>query len=320
MELSLAPMEGVTYSIYRVLHASLFPGADRCYAPFLAPDTEGRCKSSALRDILPENNAGLPLVPQLLVNAAGPFLSAARQLADLGYGEVDLNAGCPSGTVVAKHKGAGMLRDPAALDRLLEEIFSACPIRVSVKTRMGFDSTEEFPVLLEVYRKYPLSRLTVHARSKAGMYRSEADREGFAAALERCPFPVVYNGSISTAADYASLRDRFPSLSGCMIGRGAIANPALFREVRGGPPLRADELRAFHDELLSRYLASGLAPHYCAARMKELWFYMLALFPDAGRLGKAVFKSRTLGDYSAAVDALFSGCAFDPSIGFRQPT
>ena len=319
MELSFAPMEGVTYSIYRVLHASMFPGADRYMAPFIAPDTEGRFKGSSLREILPENNAGLPLVPQLLVNASAPFLAAARQLADLGYEEVDLNAGCPSGTVVAKHKGSGLLRDPEALDRLLEEIFSACPIRVSVKTRMGFDSTEEFPALLEVYRKYPLSRLTVHARSRAGLYRSATDPEGFAAVLDRCLFPVIYNGSISTVADYRALCARFPALHGCMIGRGAIANPALFRELRGGPALSADELRVFHDELLSRYLASGLSPNYCVSRMKELWYYMLSLFPDAGRLGKAVFKARDLAAYRVAVDSLLCSCAFDPSHGFQQP-
>ena len=320
MELSFAPMEGVTNSSYRALHAAFFPGADRYYAPFVAPDGEGRVKTGSMRELLPENNASIPLVPQLLVNAPGPFLIVARQLKELGYEEVDLNVGCPSGTVVAKHKGAGLLRDPEALDHLLEEIFAACPLRVSVKTRMGYDSTEEFPALLEIYRKYPLARLTVHARSKAGMYRSEADREGFAAALERCPFPVVYNGSISTAEDFRSLCDRFPALSGCMIGRGAVANPALFRELRGGPPLTAEELHAFHDALLSRYLASGLAPNYCTARMKELWFYMLALFPDAGRRGKAVFKARSLSDYRAAVDQLFSGCAFDPALGFQQPT
>ena len=230
MELSFAPMEGITNSIYRVLHASCFPGADRYYAPFLAPDGEGRVKTGGLRELLPENNGGLPLVPQLLVNAAGPFLSAAKQLAELGYREVDLNAGCPSGTVVAKHKGAGLLRDPEALDHLLEEIFAACPLRVSVKTRMGYDSTEEFPALLEIYRKYPLARLTVHARSKAGMYRSEADREGFAAALERCPFPVVYNGSVCTPEDFRSLCERFPDLSGCMIGRGAIGDRGVFEK------------------------------------------------------------------------------------------
>ncbi len=320
MELSFAPMEGVTHSVYRVLHASRFPGADRYCAPFIAPDGTGRFKAGSLREILPENNAGLPLVPQLLVNAAGPFLAAARQLRELGYEEVDLNAGCPSGTVVSKHKGAGMLRDPGALDRILEEIFSACPIRVSVKTRMGFDSTAEFPALLEVYRKYPLSRLTVHARSRAGLYRSEPDLDGFAAALTGSPFPVEYNGSVCTPADLAALRERFPALSACMIGRGAVADPALFRELRGGPALSGDELRAFHDELLSRYLASGLAPHYCAARMKELWYYMLSLFPDAGRAGKDIFKARDLEAYRAAVERLFSGCAFDPSTGFRQPT
>ena len=115
MELSFAPMEGVTGCIYRRIHAECFPGADVYYAPFIAPDSSGRFKGSALRELLPENNPGITLVPQLLCNAPEPFLAAARELADLGYGEVNLNVGCPSGTVVKKHKGAGMLADPAFL-------------------------------------------------------------------------------------------------------------------------------------------------------------------------------------------------------------
>ena len=181
MELSFAPMEGITYAAYRRLHAEMFPGADRYCAPFIAPDSAGNFKAGSLRDVLPEENTGVRLVPQLLVNAAAPFLAVARELQALGYTEVNLNTGCPSGTVVAKHKGAGMLGDPAALDACLAEIFARCPLRVSVKTRLGLHSAAEFPQLLEVYRRYPLARLTVHVRHRDGMYRSEPDREAFAA-------------------------------------------------------------------------------------------------------------------------------------------
>ena len=317
MELSFAPMEGVTYSIYRRIHAEMFPGADVYYAPFLAPDSTGRFKAGNLRDILPENNAGIHLIPQILCNAAAPFLAVAAELAALGYGEVDLNVGCPSGTVVAKHKGAGMLADLEALDRCLAEIFENCPLRVSVKTRLGFKSAQEFPAVLAVYRKYPLSRLIVHARDREGMYRSAPDRDAFAAALD-CAFPVVYNGDIFTPQDADAVTMRFPKLSGLMLGRGAVCNPALFRAIRGGMPLEKDELRAFHDRLTAAYLASGLAPQFTAARMKELWYYQQCLFPGSEKLCKAIFKSRSFSDYSAAVSALFARAEFDPTAFFHQ--
>ncbi len=317
MELSFAPMEGVTYSIYRRLHAELFPGADRCYAPFIAPDSTGKFKAGNLRDVLPENNAGVTLVPQLLCSAPAPFLAVARELEDLGYGEVNFNIGCPSGTVVAKHKGAGMLGDLRQLDDCLADIFSRCPLKVSVKTRLGLHSAEEFPAIVEIYRKYPLSRLIVHVRDRDGMYKSEPDREAFAAVLD-CPFPVEYNGNVFTPADFSALRERYPDLNAVMLGRGAVTNPALFRQLRGGGALTAGELREFHDRLVEEYLASGLAPNFTVSRMKELWFYQLCMFPGSERAGKAIFKTRTLPDYRAAVSALFRNVELDPGAGFNK--
>ena len=317
MELSFAPMEGITYSAYRRLHAALFPGAARYYAPFIAPDSAGRFKAGNLRDVLPENNGGVELVPQLLCNAAAPFLAVAAELGDMGYEEVNLNAGCPSGTVVAKHKGAGLLGEPEALERVLEEIFTKCPLRVSVKTRLGLRSTNEFPVLLKIYKKYPLARLIVHARDREGMYKSLPDREAFAAALG-CPFPVEYNGNIFTPGDMDALKARFPALGAVMLGRGAAANPALFRVLRGGEALRAEELRDFHEQLTETYLSGGLAPNYTVSRMKELWFYQLCLFPGGERAGKAILKARSLPDYRAAVAALFANVAMDPTAGFNK--
>ncbi len=316
MELSFEPMEGITYCQYRRIHAELFPGAARYYAPFIAPDSRGQFKAGSLRDVLPENNTGVPLIPQLLCNSAEPFLAVAEELRALGYKDLNFNLGCPSGTVVAKHKGAGLLGDPAALDRCLDRIYSRCPLRISVKTRLGLHSTEEFPALLEIYRRYPLSRLIVHVRDRAGMYRSEPDMEAFAPALD-CPFPVEYNGNIFRPGDAADLRARYPSLKAMMLGRGAVANPALFRMLQGGAPLTAEELRRFHDALVEAYLADNLAPPYTVSRMKELWFYMRCLFPGGERAVKAILKSRSLADYRAAVAALFAGAGMDAALGFH---
>ena len=318
MELSFAPMEGVTGCIYRRIHAECFPGADVYYAPFIAPDSSGRFKGSALRELLPENNPGITLVPQLLCNAPEPFLAAARELADLGYGEVNLNVGCPSGTVVKKHKGAGMLADLDSLARCLDEIFASSPIPVSVKTRLGINSTGEFPAILALYRQYPLSRLIVHARDRAGMYQSQPDWETFSLSLCGTPFPIIYNGNIFRVSDYAEIIRRFPGLSGVMIGRGPAADPALFRRIRGGPALTGAELSSFHDHLLDALLASGLDPHYAVQRMKELWYYMGCLFPDANKTLKAILKSKALPDYRAAVSMLFAAHTPSPDAAFNH--
>ena len=231
MVFSFAPMEGVTSHSYRRVHAEMFPGVSRYYSPFIAPDGSGKYKASHLRDILPENNAGLDLVPQILCNRPEAFLAVARELAAMGYREVNLNAGCPSGTVVPKHKGAGMLADLRSLDDFLAEVFSRCELRVSVKTRMGLASTEEFPAILEIYNKYPLSELIIHARDREGMYKSTPDLKGFAAAFRQSRAPVCYNGNIFSPAAIDAAVQAVPGLERVMIGRGAAANPALFRHV-----------------------------------------------------------------------------------------
>lgn len=311
MRLDFAPMEGITSYLFRRVHARMFPGADRYYAPFIAPDSSGKFKAAGLRDLLPENNPGLRLVPQILCNNAQSFLLAAAQLAQLGYDEVNLNAGCPSATVVTKHKGAGLLLDLDSLSACLDGIFVSCPLRVSVKTRLGVESAEEFSALLDVYRRYPISELIVHARVRSAMYRGVPDRAAFALALRDCPFPVTYNGDIFSPSALDALHAELPGDTGVMIGRGAAANPALFRLLRGGAPLDLAEFAAFHDALLDEFLSSGLSAHFALSRLKELWYYWRHLFPSDARGVKAVLKARDLPAYQAAVSALFSSESFD---------
>lgn len=318
MYLSFAPMEGLTGCIYRSLHAEMFPGADCYYAPFIAPDSQGKFKKGSLRDILPENNQGIKLIPQILTNDASAFINAAERLIKMGYSEINLNAGCPSGTAVAKHKGAGMLSDPEELDNFLEDIFSALSIKISVKTRLGIENSEEFPGLLEIYRKYPLSQLIVHARTKAGMYKSLPDRAAFSQALDGSPFPVCYNGNIFSLSDYESVTDFFPSLDAVMLARGALADPALPRQIKGGAPLRKGELRLFHDRYLELLLSSGLFDDFIIMRLKELWSYMAAMFDDCSRPLKAIYKSRRVEDYKNAVSVFFSSCELSQDAHFTS--
>lgn len=315
MNFSFAPMEGVTSYIVRQVHARMFPGAVRYYSPFIAPDGSGKYKASNQRDILPENNEGLDLVPQVLCSRPEPFLAVARELATMGYGEVNLNAGCPSGTVVPKHKGAGMLSDLRALDDFLAEVFSHCPIRVSIKTRMGLESTEEFPAILEIYNKYPLCELIIHARDRKGMYKSTPDIPGFADAFHASRAPVCYNGNIFSPAQLAAVKQAVPGLDRVMVGRGAAADPALFRQLTGGPALESAELKEYLSRLLAAFQEEGLSEHHILARLKELWYYTSHMFPGGESWIKRINKARSLTEYQAAAEALFASGTFS-SEGF----
>lgn len=295
-------MEGITYAAFRSLHHELFPGAEEYFTPFLAPDRAGSFKTKYLREL----TDGVPSVPQLLVNSAEAFNATALKLCTLGFREINLNTGCPSGTVYAKHKGAGMLRDLTSLDRILDAVCEQAEqvgYRVSVKTRMGDHSTAEFPEVLEVFNRYPLSRLIVHARCRDDWYQGTPDVQGFRDAAGSCRCPLVYNGDIASAADLDRLL-AVVKVDAVMIGRGAVRNPALFRELSGGSPLSADELQVFLDRLTAHWLSDGLGPAFTLERMKALWFYMKDLFPNENKQIKTLLKAKTLDEYRPAVTSL----------------
>lgn len=310
MKYSFAPLEGVTSFLFRRVHNEIFGGVDRYYAPFIAPDGSGKYKASHQRDVLPQNNEGITLIPQILANNAGAFLSVVRELAAMGYTEVNLNAGCPSGTVVAKHKGAGMLADLSTLDSFLNEVFSKSPVDISVKTRMGLMSTEEFPAIIEIYNKYPIKRLTVHARDRVGQYKSIPDVENFKKCLPLIKAETEYNGNIFSPAESEKIQQNFPSLELQMIGRGAVTHPSIFRELNGGTVLQKSELREFHDCLMDAFLSDGLSDYFTVCRLKELWKCWCYKFPESIRELKAVTKAKTMPDYISSVDLLFKNGEF----------
>ena len=316
MPWSFAPMEGITNSIYRRLHARLFGCVDRYYAPFLAPDGEGRVKASALDELRPERNEGISLVPQILCNRPEAFLALGRELSSMGYREINLNAGCPSGTVVPKHKGAGMLSDLESLDRFLETVFSHADFAVSVKTRLGLESAEEFDAILSVYNRYPLSELILHARDRKGFYKSTPDLAAFQRAFAASRAPVCYNGNLLSPAHFSAVQAFIPGLDRWMTGRGAVANPALPRMLQGGAPLEQAELASFLEQLFDACLLSGIGEYHSLGRMKELWYYTGHLFPGAERELKRINKARTKEDYRAAAAALFSSGKFTPDASF----
>lgn len=306
MTVSFAPLEGITGWVYRSAHHALFPGVDTYYTPFWAPTVDSPLTGRGLSDFLPEHNQGLPVVPQLLTNQAEAFLSAARLLQDMGYGEVNLNLGCPSGTVVAKGKGSGFLARPEELEAFFDRIFSAdLTIRVSVKTRVGLNDPDRWPELLALYGRYPIAELTVHPRVRADYYREPVRMETFDHALAHSALPLCYNGDLTTAQACRDFFAAYPTVDHIMVGRGLVADPSLVRQLRGGPALTKAELRAFHDRLVEGYRAVLSGDRPVLGKMKELWSYQSALFQAPEKPLKAMRKAKNLAEYTFAVEALF---------------
>ena len=300
-----APLDGITKVVFRQVYHRLFGGADRYFIPFFSPTDQHILTKRDQRELDPAANAGLPVVPQVMTRRAPDFLWAAEIVADMGYTEVNLNLGCPSGTVTAKGKGSGMLADPEGLDRFLEAVFARVEGRVSIKTRLGMESPEECPRLLEIVARYPISLLIIHPRVREDYYRRPVRLEAFAQALETYPGAVCYNGALVTAEGCARFQAQFPQVERVMLGQGLLANPALIRQAKGGEPPEREELRAFHEEMYRSYLAAFGSQKNTVYHMKELWSYLGRLFEGADKPLKQIRKASDSLSYERGVDAMF---------------
>lgn len=303
MKLYFAPLEGITTYIYRNTHAQFFGGCDAYFSPFITPSDNEKIGRKGFKDILPENNL-TDLKVQVLTNNSASFLKFEEKAREYGYKELNINLGCPSGTVVGKNRGAGFLRDTDALDKFLYEIFAHTKTKISVKTRAGYFSADEIEELLCVYNKYPISLLILHPRCREDFYKGVPDENAFSYAYDNAKAPLCYNGNIFTACDYCSVCDNYPQLDSIMIGRGAVTNPAIFREIRGGDPLTAKELIAFTEALKENYSGILDSDVFTLHKLKEIWLYIMQNFPDEKRILKTIRKTNKLSEFMNAIYSL----------------
>ena len=302
-----APMEGLTDRVFRRVHHESFSGVDAYFTPFVSLTQNLRFAPREARDLSPEANRGVPCVPQVLTRNADHFIWAAEQFAEMGYTEINLNAGCPSATVTAKRKGAGMLTDPDALDAFLESVCSRSPLPVSVKTRIGFASPEEWPRLLKIYARYPLCRLIIHPRTCRDRY--DPDRihpDCWREACRSFPGVLVRNGDLFGTADALAA---FSSGSSLMIGRGMLADPALAREIKGGKKLTREELMAFHDRL-TEALSEVYPPDTVFMKLRVFMKHLECCFEPSPKLDRKIRKARSLPELLEIDRILFDTCSF----------
>lgn len=306
MRYYFAPMEGLTDSIYRRLHHKHFGGVDRYYMPFLSPTMHKTLSPRESRELPVASSEAFVAVPQILTKVSEDFLWAAEQCALRGYDEVNLNLGCPSGTVTAKGKGSGMLKDPDGLDRFLDEIFAASPLPISVKTRIGFEGPDEFVRLLDIFNRYPIKELTIHPRTRKQFYAGSLHMEQYEYAVKNSTNPLCFNGELTSNSHISSMIRQFPNTEAVMIGRGLIANPGMLTP----EGTTNEKLEEFMDDLLVHYTDAFGSVRNAMFRLKENWGLILPRFEGSEKLGKQLRKATDVQEYKSITTQIFQTLSF----------
>lgn len=308
--LILAPMRGITTMHYRQAFVRHFLGLDIEMAPFIPTVSAERINPKLLKDILPENNSGLPLIPQVIGNNADDFVQMNIAMHDLGYNEVNWNMGCPHKPIRRKRRGAGLLPFPDTVDAILDQVCERSPVKISVKVRMGIADKSELLKLIPVLNKYPLSEVIVHPRTAEQMYDGTVDLDAFEEAYHALEQTVCYNGDINDLAFYQNVHSRFPTIERFMLGRGLLANPFLCEEIRK-PHVRTCEnyierIRDFHDDIVGHYEEVLHGDHPVLGKMKEFWTYQTLHLSNGRKMFKKLKKTQRLGNYKDIVATFLS--------------
>jgi tRNA-dihydrouridine synthase len=302
----------LTGAVFRTTYAEFFQGIDGAVAPFLTTIQGTRIKAGQIKELLPENNRHMPVIPQILSKTAEKFVVLAKALFDLGYETVNWNLGCPFARVAQKKRGSGLLPHPDLIQDFLDKTVAAIPNRLSIKTRLGRKRGDELLALLPMFNGYPIQEMIIHPRTGEQMYTGQPDLETFAQCLALCRCPVVYNGDINTSEDFQRLRGRFPSVRAWMIGRGVVGDPFLPATIKGLPDAKADRIerfRRFHDTLYARYAQVRHGPAHLVDSMKGYWTYFAAFFPESRQILKRVRKAHGIDQYRQVVDSFFDHAA-----------
>ena len=315
MKYYLAPMEGITTYIYRNAYNHYFGGIDKYFTPFIASK---KMNQRELNEILPEHNEGIDVVPQILTNRVDEFLQITNKITEYGYTTVNLNLGCPSGTVTARKRGAGFLSVPDELDNFLYEIFDKSPLKISIKTRIGIATIEEWDRILEIYKKYPVEELIIHPRLQKELYKFTPHKEAYLTAVNKLgdTIPLCYNGDITSQKSYDELKNAVGETNCIMIGRGVLRNPALISELKHSEAKESDSaklftkenIRAFHDEIFDGYATAMAGETPTLFKMKDLWTYLSASFAESDQYLKKIRKADSYSEYKIAVSNLFRKC------------
>lgn len=301
-KIEFAPLQGYTDAIYRTMHNKVFGGINSYYSPFIRLE-KGEVRQKDIKDILPENNENINLVPQIIVNSNEEFLKLTESVCNLGYKRIDINMGCPFPLQTKKGRGAAILQNTKHLDDIVESINSINDIDFSIKIRLGMDSAEDAKGALEIINKAKLHHLTIHPRIAKQQYKGEIDYQTFDYIYQNCLHPIIYNGDILSQEDIYNIINIYPKIEGIMIGRGLLAKPYLAMELNKTIRLSVSErlsmIMKLHDAIYDHYSSVMQGEHQLLLKMKTFWEY---LDEEIGKKPyKAIKKSVNIKKYELAI-------------------
>lgn len=301
-KIEFAPLQGYTDAIYRTMHNKVFGGINSYYSPFIRLE-KGEVRQKDIKDILPENNENINLVPQIIVNSNEEFLKLTESVCNLGYKRIDINMGCPFPLQTKKGRGAALLQNTKHLEDIVESINSINDIDFSIKMRLGMDSAEDAKGALEIINKAKLHHLTIHPRIAKQQYKGEIDYQTFDYIYQNCLHPIIYNGDILSQEDIYNIINIYPKIEGVMIGRGLLAKPYLAMELNKTIRLSVSErlsmIMKLHDAIYDHYSSVMQGEHQLLLKMKTFWEY---LDEEIGKKPyKAIKKSVNIKKYELAI-------------------
>lgn len=299
MQFYMAPMQGLTGFVFRNAYNKHFHNIDKYFTPFFS---DRRLSNKDKNEVLPEHNQGLQVIPQIMANDAKIFLEIVAQLEQYGYKEVNLNLGCPSGTVVSKKRGAGLLADLDLLNHFLEDIYKHCPLPISIKTRIGIESPAEWEDIQAIYNSYPVHELIIHPRLQQDQYRNQPNLNIFEQAANSLSCPICYNGDLHTLEQYQNFSSKFPHLEKVMLGRGILKNPGLIDEILWNTPTGKETLLALHDDIFEGYKEYISGDINVLYKMKEWWRYLSISYEKneiTKKPLKKLMKTKSLAEYNS---------------------
>ena len=304
-----SPLQGFTDFRFRNAQNKLFGGIDTFYSPYIRLNGKMVVKRSYERDLLPENNLGLEVIPQVITNDADEFLFVANYVRELGYKELNWNLGCPYPMVTKSGMGSGLINNPDKINHILDRAHSETDIIVSIKMRLGYENSEEILDVLPILDTYPIKNIAIHARTGKQLYKGGVHLDAFQQCIDSTIHKLYYNGDITSVAKFHEMQQRFPSINHWMIGRGLISDPFLPSMIKNNtseyPANKIELFSAFHDTLYAIYSESLSGSTHILLKMYHLWEYFSVTFSNPHKVLKKIKKAQSIRNYEAAVAEIF---------------
>ena len=304
-----SPLQGFTDFRFRNAFHKYFGGIDTFYSPYIKLNGKLVVKGSYERDILPENNSTLEVIPQIITNDAEEFLFVAKYVQQFGYKELNWNLGCPYPMVAKCGMGSGLIKNTDQIEHILKRVHNETNIIVSMKMRMGYENPTEILDVFPILEQYPIKNIAIHARIGKQLYKGGVDLDSFQKCLDTSKQKIYYNGDITSVTKFNELQERFPSIDHWMIGRGLITDPFLPSMIKNNtteyPKNKLEIFEAFHDEIYQEYDAYLSGPTPIRMKMLGFWEYFSESFSNPQKTFKKIKKAGNSKNYEIAVKEIF---------------